>query len=145
MLADGRAYLLGDRPGLGDFAVYHAFWFLDRFPRDLLTELVPAGPVRAWMNRIAAIGHGARGEITAAEALDVARARTPAPLDPGEAMDGMTPGDHAAVVPEDRASSPVEGTIARLTEEEIAVYREDPRVGAVVVHFPRFGYIVERT
>jgi len=142
--ASARPFLLGERPGVADFGLYIVFWFLRRFPRDVLAELAPSPALEAWMGRVAAIGHGARTETTATAALDEARAAEPEPIDPGTPMDGLAAGDRVAVAPEDGASAPVEGVVVRLAEDEIALSREHPRTGAVVVHFPRLGYVVRR-
>lgn len=142
LLHDGRPHLLGAAPELADFAVYHGLWFLAQFPRNSLNELVPGGPVRAWMERIAAIGHGRREEMTAARALAIAASCEPQPLDPGLPMDGMTAGDLASIRPEDRGSPAVTGRILRLTADEIALARSDPVLDDLVVHFPRLGYLL---
>lgn len=140
--AAAQPFLLGARPGLADLSLYIVLWFLRRFPRDVLAELSPAAGVAPWMARVAALGHGERSELSPAAALDEARASEPAALDPGTAMDGLAPGDRAAVAPEEATSAPVEGVIVRLAEDEVALLREHPRVGRVVVHFPRLGYVV---
>ena len=91
-----------------------------------------------------AIGHGARIEITAAEALDIAARATPqtSPLpDPGD-PNGRQPGDRVAVVPDDYGKVPVHGEIVALSPQHIALRRQDERVGEVVVHFPRAGFLV---
>ena len=75
-LADGRSFLQGPAASLADLAAYHPVWYLrqnfgsaapplDGFPR-LLT----------WAERIAAIGHGSRSQMSAQQALDVARDAT---------------------------------------------------------------------
>jgi hypothetical protein len=47
------------------------------------------------------------------------------------------------VVPEgDGGDPPVVGSVRRVDRETIAIVRQDPRVGAVCVHFPRIGYRV---
>ncbi|MEQ8347273.1 MAG: glutathione S-transferase family protein [Sneathiellaceae bacterium] len=142
LLHDGRPYLLGPAPELADFAVYHGLWFLAQFPRNCLDELVPGGPVRAWMERIARIGHGRREEMAAAKALDIAASCEPQPLDPGLPMDAMATGDMAAIRPEDRGSPAVTGRILRLTADEVALARTDPVLDDLVVHFPRLGYLL---
>ncbi len=143
MLGDGRPYLLGERPGLGDLACYHPLWFLGR-GRKTAAELEPYARLRAWLERLAAIGHGEHAEMTATEALDRARDSEPEPVvDPGG---GFTPGaalgDRVAVGCEDRVPEPVVGELVIDRLNEIAVRRSDPRVGKVVVHFPRLGYVV---
>ena len=144
LCANARPFLLGDRPGLADLSLYIVLWFLRRFPRDVLAELAPGPEVLAWMARVAALGHGARTEISAQAALDEALAAEPRPVEPGAPMDGFSPGDLVMVAPEEGTSPPVEGAIARLTEEAIALRRAHPRTGATVVHFPRLRYVLRR-
>ena len=82
--------------------------------------------------------------MTTGEALDVARDAqpdtTPRP-DPGD-PNGRRPGDRVAVFPDDYGRDPVIGELVAHSAQEIAIRREDPRVGAVVVHFPRAGFLV---
>ena len=93
-----------------------------------------------------AIGHGERTDIEAASALAIARAASP---DPGRGVDaadplGLAAGDSVSVTPVDYGRVPVTGTLVTLDMEEVAVQREDPRVGTVVTHFPRMGYRIAR-
>jgi len=39
---------------------------------------------------------------------------------------------------------PVEGRLLVASLEELAVVRDDPQLGQVVVHFPRLGFKVEK-
>ncbi|MFC3229033.1 glutathione S-transferase family protein [Marinibaculum pumilum] len=142
LLHDGRRHLLGPVPELADFAVYHGFWMLGQFPRNALDDLVPGGPIRSWMDRMAAIGHGSRSEMTAAEAQAMAAHCMPEVLDPGLPMDGLAAGDMASIRPEDRGSPAVTGRILRLTADEVALARTDPVMDDLVVHFPRLGYLL---
>ena len=142
--AGARPFLLGERAGLADLSLYMALWFLQRVPRDVLAELAPDAALRGWMARVAALGHGGRSEITAEAALDEALDAAPPALEAGSSMDGFSPGDEVLVAPEEGTSPAVRGVVARLTEDEIAIRREHPRVGAVVVRFPRLRYVVRR-
>jgi glutathione S-transferase len=58
-MLDDRHYLLGEVPSITDFSVYHPLWYTRRIEsvRTIL-DLTPA--VVDWMDRMAAIGHGAR-------------------------------------------------------------------------------------
>src|SRR3954469_5337402 len=73
-LADGRSFLQGPAAGLADLAAYHPVWFLrQRFgsaaaPLDCFPRLL------TWAERIAAIGHGSRSQMSAQQALDIAKA-----------------------------------------------------------------------
>ena len=48
-----------------------------------------------------------------------------------------------ASTPDDYGRVPVAGELLRLTMDDIAIRRNDPRAGDVVVHFPRVGYRVD--
>ncbi len=106
---------------------------LSRFTRTL-----------AWEKRVQAIGHGSRTEMTSEEALDVAARASP--LSPRSAdpddPNGRRPGDRVAIVPDDYGKVEVSGEIVSLSAQHIAIRRHDPRVGEVVVHFPRAGFNV---
>jgi glutathione S-transferase len=144
MLADGRAFLLGAQPSLADVAVYNPVWFvLKRLgapvpPLDRLPKIV------AWAGRMERIGHGQRTDMTAAEALDVAeRAEPDAPagVEDGDPS-GLRAGMRVSVTPDDTGKVPVSGQLVTLNAREIALRRSDERVGTVVVHFPRAGFVV---
>ncbi|MDH3234777.1 MAG: glutathione S-transferase family protein [Alphaproteobacteria bacterium] len=143
MLEASGGYLLGDAPGLADIAVYHCFWFLDVLPNKLLGEVVQARAVRDWMERIAAIGHAARHEMSAEAAIAIAAESAEALPPDGPIEDAsFVAGQEVVVAPVDRTSPPVTGGLALLTPAQVAVRRHDPRAGEVVVHFPRLGYRV---
>ncbi|MFZ5557196.1 MAG: glutathione S-transferase family protein [Pseudomonadota bacterium] len=144
-LASGRRFVLGDAPGLPDALCYYLVWFLrgrwEGGPK-LLAEF-PA--LEAWEQRVKAIGHGESGPMTAAEALDVARAAEPATPEQADLLDpqDLAPGIAASVVPVTDSGDPaVTGVIRLVDRERVALLRDDPRVGTVCVHFPRVGYRV---
>ncbi len=144
-LAGGRAFILGEAPGLPDALCYHPVWFIrGRYAGGpALLEQFPA--LLGWEERVRAIGHGNPNEMSAVEALEIARtsrATTTVQPDPGDpqrlALD-MTVG----VTPEGIGGDPtVVGEIVSVGAEEIAIRRREPRVDEVVVHFPRVGYRV---
>ena len=141
MLGDGRQYLLGGAPSMADFAAYHPLWFV----RGNLQEgWTFAGRPRtlAWMDRIAAVGHATSTELDAKEALAIAKAATPAPakgIAAGE-LRSFKAGEPVTVAANDYGRDPVAGKLATLDAEEIAIRREAPEVGEVVLHFPRAGF-----
>jgi glutathione S-transferase len=169
LLADGRAYLLGSKPGLADCSVFHCVWYVrnaatsiggplrieqatqERAPAppksaQSVASLAPYPRVVAWMDRMDRIGHGKPTPMTGAEALDVAKEAKPETAVSGDPADaeGLKPGDRVAVVSEDTGRDPVTGELVRIAPNEIALRREDPRVGEVAVHFPRVGYDIKR-
>ena len=104
--------------------------------------------VVAWMHRVAAFGHSQAQSMTPAEALDIAKAATPRALtETNAAFDdsyGLPKGTRVTVAAVDYGVDPVEGDLLVSTRDSVGVLREDPRVGQVVVHFPRVGYAVRK-
>jgi glutathione S-transferase len=146
MLGDGRPYLQGATPTLADCALYNPVWFLQvrmgqgesPVPLDRLPRLVD------WSRRMKAFGGGTPSDMTAAEALDVAKAATPGRTtvdarDPS----GLKAGQTVSVTPDDTGKVPVKGVLVGLDADRISIGRNDPRVGDVVVHFPRAGFILQ--
>jgi glutathione S-transferase len=143
-LADGRAFLAGEAPSLADAAVYYILAFL--------RAAYPAGPpviaamerLRAWEQRVRAIGHGARTEISRADALEIARAAEPAP--PPASLDddplGLRLGQSVGVSADDYGREQIVGELIALGIDHIALRRRDPLVGDVAVHFPRIGFAI---
>lgn len=145
-LADGRAFLLGDAPGLADVNAYFPVWMARGNVPTAGTIFAACARLAAWERRMAAIGHGTRAEMTPAEAHAIARAATPEPgrgVDPADPL-GLAVGDAVVVTPDDYGKVPVAGELVTLQLHEVAVRRSDPKCGTVVVHFPRIGYRVER-
>lgn len=146
MLADGRLYLMGAAPTLADCALYNPVWFLkERLgagavvpPLDRLPRIV------AWSERMKAFGNGTPLEMTPVEALETARASTPAPCTvDADDPSGLAAGRMVRVTPDDTGKVPVTGELVGLGADRISLRRRDERVGDVVVHFPRAGYAIE--
>ena len=142
LLGDERLYPPGRTPRLADFALYQRLWWLKALDGKAAHALDGYPRVQVWMDRIAAIGHGERSELTPQEALRVASDSTPDPTPFGDPSDEFESGTRARVATEDFAPDPVEGEIVHATREAISIRREDPVVGVVHVHFPRLGYEV---
>lgn len=51
-------------------------------------------------------------------------------------------GDRVEVMPDDYGKIKVADEIVALSAQHIAIRRQDPLVGEVVVHFPRAGFLV---
>ncbi|MDX1430977.1 MAG: glutathione S-transferase family protein [Gammaproteobacteria bacterium] len=146
-LATGRAHLLGSQPGLPDALCYHIVWFIRGRYAGAAGLLAQFAHLEAWERRMQAIGHGTPRDMTAAEALDVARDASPLTAEHADASDsqGLAPGQQVEIVPETDSGDPsVAGTVVHVSANRIAIAREDPRVGGVTVHFPRVGYVVRR-
>ena len=145
-LADGRPYLLGKAAGLADFTSYHPVWFLQTFYPPAGELLAPHARTVAWAARIKAIGHGSMKPISREETLEIAKSAKPdlsGRVDPGE-PNGIARGDRVAVMADDYGREPILGELVSSSAQEVAILRRDDRVGEVVVHFPRAGFLVAR-
>jgi glutathione S-transferase len=140
-LGHGGAYLLGNQACIADLSHYHPLWFVAN-NANVAATLEPFPRVRAWMARIAAIGHGRPQPIDSATAIEMARTATPETIAENAFADplGLSLGAAVSIAATDYGVDPVVGTLAWQDAEEIVLRREDPRAGVVHVHFPRMGF-----
>lgn len=134
-------FLLGPAPAVADFSVYHLVWFIHSNP-GVAAYLHPYKSLLAWVQRMAAYGHGKPEEISGEDAIQLARSSHPAPSDPTvqDPSTSFRPGDAVTVNATDYGTDPVSGEWVQWSRDEISIRRTDPRAGEVVVHFPRAGF-----
>jgi glutathione S-transferase len=141
MLADGRPWIAGPAPTIADLAVYHALWFFTARTTLLAHELAPYARIKAWMERVRAFGHGTSTPLEAREALRIAAAATPQPPRPSQPFAEDPPlGSAVRIRADDYGRDPVDGELVFIDADEVALRRDEPQVGTIVVHFPRLGY-----
>jgi glutathione S-transferase len=143
-LADDRPYIMGDRPGIADASAYYNLAFA-RWVYPPAVKLLDALPLVAeWERRVKKIGHGTRHEMSRDEALDIARAAASTEADRADPNEpnGIKPGDRITVMADDYGRDPIVGELVSSSAQHVALRRSDPRVGDVVVHFPRTGFFV---
>ena len=136
-LNDGRPYMMGDSPDIADISLYFPLEFLGYCRNG--NERIPAQypSVSRWMERVAALGHGQRREISGAEALAVARAAHP-PLSPVSTVsDGPQPGDNIRVKWGAYSPDDLVGVVVEAHPRTLAVAWASPEVGDLLIHFPR--------
>ncbi|HUB12315.1 MAG TPA: glutathione S-transferase family protein [Acetobacteraceae bacterium] len=144
MLADGRSFLQGPEAGVADLAAWHPVWFLRQNFGSAAPPLDGFPRLLAWAERIAAIGHGSRSQMSAQQALDVARDATSiasATVDPRDPA-GRKPGQTVTVTPDDTGRDPVVGELVASDVHEIVIRRSAGEIGDVWLHFPRAGFVV---
>jgi glutathione S-transferase len=144
-LSDGRKFWGGDRAGLADIHAFMNPWFIaSALPHKAKETTAEFPRIEAWYERVKAIGHGTPSDMTPKEALAVAKAATSDAKEAADPKDpnGRKPGDKVNVSADDYGRDPIAGTIVFSNAHEIAIMRNDPAVGDVVVHFPRAGFIV---
>jgi glutathione S-transferase len=137
-------FLFG-QPSLADLSLAHCLWFVKGTPVTApLVDQYPA--VAAWLGRVLGFGHGASSEMTAEQALEVARLAQPAAL-PSEAFtdpNGFALGEQVTIAAVDYGVDPVEGELVYAGTEQLTLKRSDDRLGDVHVHFPRAGFRIQR-
>jgi len=138
-------FLGGSTPSLSDIAAYMNVWWLGRAaPSSAASLLQGLTKTLGWRERMKALGHGRRGEMTGAEALQAATAASPgkpAPSDPADPS-GLKPGNAVVVRADDYGRDPVEGRLVTVNAERITIARECGEMDVVNVHFPRVGYLL---
>ncbi len=142
-LQDSRLFLLGDAPEWADIGAYFNIWMGGGHIPSAERLITGLDRLAAWRARMDAFGMGERTDITADEAIAIARQASPASLDSAENRPdetGAAPGDRVIVWPVDHSDTPVEGTLALISAVKIVVIRSDERAGELAVHFPRIGY-----
>ncbi len=146
MLADGRPYVLGESASFADIDAYFAVWMARGNIASADSLFAPFAHLQGWEERMRKIGHGERTEMQAQAALAAARESTPLPgvsIDPHDAL-GLKAWQCVTVTPDDYGRVPVEGELATLTVQKVAIRRRPAGLGEIIVHFPRLGYRIER-
>jgi glutathione S-transferase len=141
--SSARNWLLGEF-SLADVSAYMNVWYI-RSNLAAADELLADFPAtRDWEHRVRAIGHGRRADISPLEAIEIASRSQPAVPEASDAVDpsGCKVGDRVAVFADEFVKTEIVGEIVSLSVEQVAIRRHDPKVGEVVVHFPRAGYLV---
>ncbi len=138
-------FLSGAQPGVGDISAYMNIWFLAGALPDLAQTLMSGlNRVNAWRDRVGAIGHGRRSELSGAEALEAARTSQPGPAPAHDSSDplGLDPGAAVVVRADDYGRDPIPGALVAANRERVTIAREEPSLGRLNLHFPRAGFIV---
>ncbi len=149
MLED-RPYLLGDAPCIADFATYHPLWFT-RHCTSAMAGILDATPgVLAWMDRMAAIGHGVMGKSNAINSIAECIINTPAIAENTSKNSifkdehGIPLGSLVSIASDAFGPEPTEGVLIAATRMHYTLRRVDERAGVVHVHFPRIGYVMKK-
>ncbi|MFZ4623718.1 MAG: glutathione S-transferase family protein [Rhodoferax sp.] len=145
-MLDGQHFLLGQMPCIADFAAFHPLWFT-RIQTPIMSDILQATPaVLAWMDRLAAFGHGQTIPLTATEAIAVSANRT-RPLERFDTFfqddHGIALGSRVSIAPESFGTEPTVGELIAASPTRYTMRREDPRAGVLHVHFPRIGYALK--
>ena len=145
MLTD-QPFLLGDAPCIADFSAAHPIWFT-QYRTPSVAGVLDATPlVKAWLDRMVALGHGQFTEISSADALAIAHASQPVPLtdEPFQDDHGIPLGSEVVVAADTFGTEPTTGQLVAATRTRLTLRRSDERAGTVHVHFPRIGFTLKK-
>ena len=136
--------MMGDAPGLVDASLYYNLAFVRWVYPKALKVLDSLPNVEAWELRVKALGHGTRHEVTRNEALDIAKAATSieTPRTDRNEPNGLEVGTRVTVMADDYGRDPIRGELVSSSAQHIAIKRSDARIGDVVLHFPRMGFLI---
>ena len=146
-LGHGKNYLLGDALEWADINAYFNIWMAGgNIPssQNMFADMVK---MKAWFARIEAIEDKGRQEISAQDALEIARQANPEmPLlgahQPDES--GIDIGTQVEVFADDYGGDKVRGELRHCNDQQIIIFREDTDLGEVAIHFPRLGFRIEK-
>jgi glutathione S-transferase len=144
-LADGRPFLEGEKASIVDVHAMMNLWFMKGTLPHVVQKTFEEFPkLEGWFGRVNAIGHGDMKPMDAKEALRIAKEAAPEAKSAADAFEpnGRVPGQPVKVSADDYGRDEIAGEIVFTTAHEIAIRRDDPQVGEVVVHFPRAGFNV---
>jgi glutathione S-transferase len=144
-MVDGQDFLMGSAPCVADFSAYHPLWF-SRKRVPVMADILEATPgVLAWMDRMAALGHGNSEKFSAAEAIALAAQSTPLALADEAFQDehGIALGSRVTIAAESFGAETTEGELIAATRMHYTLRRTDARAGTLHVHFPRVGFVLK--
>jgi hypothetical protein len=142
-------FILGLQPNWADICCYaNIFMAKGNIPSSFkwMKELKNIDP---WYQNLVSYGEGIREEISSQEALEIAKTSTPDLSNinhqNSEDENMPQPGDNVKVTPDDYGQISVQGELICINSDEIVVTNETKEAGAIAIHFPRLGFIVEKT
>jgi glutathione S-transferase len=149
-MLDESPFLLGDKPCIADFAVYHPLWFT-RHRTPVMAHIFDARPnVLVWMDRMAALGYAQSSKLTAIDSIALCQISTPAVVNIDENISnfqdehGISLGSMVSIASESFGPEPTEGELIAATRMHYTLRRHDERAGTVHVHFPRIGFVLKK-
>jgi glutathione S-transferase len=149
-MLDESAFLMGDKPCIADFAVYHPLWFT-RHRTPVMAGIFDATPnVLTWMDRMAAISHAQSSKLSAIDSIAICATNTPAIIE-NISQNSIFQDEHSiplgslvSVASETFGPEPTQGELVAATRMHYTLRRHDGRAGLVHVHFPRIGFILKK-
>lgn len=149
-LLQHQPYLFGQQPCIADFSAYHPLWLVHVRSPATVGILQHQPVVKAWLDRMQAIGHASSDKLEAAQAIAIAANAEPV-IGQGLLPDsifqdehGIEIGSRVTITAESFGREPTAGDLVAATRTHYSLRRTDARAGIVHVHFPRIGYLLKR-
>ena len=142
-LADGRAFLSGEQPGLVDANAYYNLWFVRSFHAPAASAFEDLPLLMDWCERVRALGHGDRSNASREEAVAIAKAATPEKIALASGDESLA-GEQVTVAATDYGRDPIRGRLTGSSAHHWTITREDERTGTVNVHVPRIGFALTK-
>jgi glutathione S-transferase len=148
-MVDAQPFVLGQQASVADFALYHPLWFTRNIPA-LAAVLDTTPSILAWMDRIAAFGHGAMSASNATESIAACAAFTgknhlfDVKNEVFQDEHGIPLGTQVNITAESFGLEITQGELVAATRTRYTVRRHDDRAGMVNVHFPRIGFTLKK-
>jgi len=145
-LDDGRKFLTGPDAAAIDAQIYHVMWFVHGRWEGGPGLIGQYANVARWMDTVKALGHGQQSDLSAEDALSIAKTATTSTavfIDSNDPQ-ALQEGQRVSIKPDvNGGEQAVHGNVRLANVETIAIDRISELVGDVCVHFPRSGYRVE--
>lgn len=141
-------YVLGLEPNWADICCYANIFMAKGNIPSSFEWMKKLKNIEPWYQKLLSYGEGVRKEISSEEALEIAKTSLPdlsaANHHNSEDRNMPQPGDNVIVSPDDYGQISVHGQLVCINSNEIVVTNETKEVGAIAIHFPRLGFIVEK-
>jgi len=136
-LSDGRHFLFGSQLDIADAGAFHTINFL-RYGRGRNIRILEEFPrLLAWEARVRAVGHGQRGDdISREDAIAIARAAAPAPLEHTSVHADLPSGTAIRLSYNDANTPPLDAVLLAADHQFISVRPATSQVGDLVIHMP---------
>lgn len=151
-LRGGRAagtgvWLISTKPGVVDVHAYMNLWFVKRNVPDFVEACFERAPLTEdWFNRLGEYAPREPEILSSADALAIGKAASPRLLAATASFEpqGLAPGEHVAVAPDDYGKEWVEGELVHADAQRVILQRRTGEADTIHVHFPRAGYLTKR-
>jgi glutathione S-transferase len=148
-MLEGQNFLLGKSPSVADFATFHSLWFTRIITPPIASVLDATPTVLAWMDRMAAFGHGQVSKSNATESIAACECRINGSELFGQENTfqdehGIALGSQVTIRAESFGLEESAGELVAATRTRYTLRRMDGRAGEVFVHFPRIGYVLKK-